>query len=258
MIDDLSDVGDGQTEEQVEFARAYLADGPMDPVIVARIQDPAAAAERAQAKVAMMARDWAGLGHYRKANAAVAGKPVRGVFMGDSITEMWAVAQPDLFADGVINRGVSGQTSPQILLRFMADAVALKPGWVHLMCGLNDIAGNTGPTTPQAYCDNITAMVDLAEANGIAVILGSVTPADRFIWSPQIIGVADRVAELNGWLADLAGARSLVFCDYHTALTTPEGALRPELTRDGVHPTGAGYRAMRPLCDDAIARVQRD
>lgn len=255
MIDDLSGIDGGPTEDQLAFARAYLADGPMDPVIVARIQDPAHVAARAEAKAALMARDWAGLGHYRKANAALGEAPVHGVFIGDSITEMWGVAEPDLFAHGVVNRGISGQTSPQILLRFMPDVIALKPRFVHIMCGINDVAGNTGPSTPRDYQLNISAMVDLAAAHGVTAILATLTPADRFGWSPEITGVAPRVAELNGWLSDLARERGLILADYHSPLTTPEGALRPELTRDGVHPTGAGYRVMRPVRDAAVARV---
>ncbi len=255
MIDDLSGPPGGATEDQLAFARAYLADGPMDPAIIARIQDPAEAAARAEAKAALLQKDWAGLGHYRGANAALGGAPVRGVFIGDSITEMWGVAQPDLFEDGIVNRGISGQTSPQILLRFMADVVALRAGWVHIMCGINDIAGNTGPTTPSDYRNNISAMVDLATAHGVQVILASLTPADRFVWSPAITGVAARVGELNAWLAELARARGLVFCDYHPALAAPGGALRPDLTRDGVHPTGAGYRVMRQTVERALALV---
>lgn len=256
MIDDLPNLESGPTEDQLAFARAYLAERPMEPAILARIQSPDDIAARDAAKAERLARDWAGLGYYRRANAALTGRPVEVVFIGDSITEMWAVAEPDLFSDGHANRGISGQTSPQILLRFMADVAALKPRIVHLMCGINDVAGNTGPTTPADYQNNIRAMLDLALAHGIGVILAGLTPAAGFAWSPEITGVAERVSELNAWLAGLATRRGLVFADYHAPLAGPGGALRPELTRDGVHPTAAGYRVMRPICEQALIQAR--
>jgi len=255
MIDEPADLQSGPTDDQLAFARAYLADGPMDPEILTRIQNPDYVAARDIAKAERLARDWAGLGYYRRANAALGGQSVDVVFIGDSITEMWAVADPGLFSGGYINRGISGQTSPQILLRFMADVVALRPRAVHLMCGINDVAGNTGPNTPADYQNNVHAMLDLAQTHGIGVILASLTPAAGFTWSPEISGVAARVHDLNAWLVDLAARRGLVFADYHTALTSPDGALRPELTRDGVHPTSAGYRLMRPVLARAVALV---
>lgn len=253
MVDSLAGQGGGPTADAMAFARAYMADGDMDPAIIARILDPEAVAGRERARAELRARDWPALGHYRDANADLAGRAVDVVFMGDSITEMWGVAQPDLFTDGVVNRGVSGQTSPQMLLRFMPDVVALKPRAVHLMCGINDIAGNTGPTTPADYQGNILAMLDLAAAHGIAVILAGLTPINGFSWSPGVADPQARVAELNLWLHGIAAGRGLVHADYGAVLSDGQGGLKAGLHRDGVHPGAQGYALMRPVAEAAIA-----
>lgn len=198
--------------------------------------------------------DWAWLCRYHAANAALAGKAVDAVFIGDSITEFWAHFQPELFALPRVNRGISGQTSPQVLLRFMADVVALKPGVVHLMIGTNDIAGNTGPTTPEAYKNNLRAMVDLAQAHGIRVVLGSIPPADRMSWRPGL-QPALRIAELNLWLKAFAAERGLIYADYFAVLSGPNGEMRAEFTQDGVHPGAAGYAAMEPVARAALAQA---
>jgi lysophospholipase L1-like esterase len=252
MVDNLDSTGFGPTEDQLDFARAYVADGDMDPALLALLQDPERAARNERIKAWRAARDWPALGQYRDANAALERASVEVVFMGDSITEMWRVAQPELFENGRVNRGISGQTSPQMVLRFMADVVALKPGVVHLMCGTNDVAGNTGPTTSRDFHNNIIAMVDLAKANGMAVILGSLPPFATLAWNPALGDVRARVAELNVWLKGLAAERGLVFADYFAALTDAEGRMRAEFTRDGVHPTRRGYEAMEPVLDEAL------
>lgn len=255
MVDRLSQNAWALTGAELEFARAYLADGPLDPELLARGLDPARVAERDRLKATRLAQDWAGLGRYRDANTATAGQRVDVVFMGDSITEMWRVAEPARFALPAANRGISGQTSPQMLLRFMPDVIALRPKAVHLMCGVNDIAGNTGPTTPGDYHNNIQAMIDLAQAHAIQVVLASLTPVKDFMWAPEISAPRTRVRELNAWLADLARQRDLIHVDYHAALATDDGALRAEFTRDGVHPTSKGYQAMAPLCERAVAEA---
>lgn len=255
MVDQLTPCGAGQTEEALRFARAYLADGPMDPQIVDWIRDPdRAAARRAEAE-ARQSLDWAGLNYWRDANAALAGMPVDAVFIGDSITEMWGVAHPDMFSDRVVNRGVSGQTSPQILLRFMPDVVALQPRVVHLMCGTNDVAGNTGPNTVEDYRNSIRAMADLAAANGIVMILAAITPFDGLSWAPHITGTVERLAGLNAWLERFASERGLIHVDYGAVLASETGALKPEFTRDGVHMTRLGYDAMRPLAEAALVEA---
>lgn len=252
MVDSLPG-GGGPTAEALAFAQAYMAEGEMDPALLARLGDPEHLAERERLKAVQRAGDWAGLGYYRDANAALGGAPVDVVFMGDSITEMWRIAQPDLFSGGVVNRGVSGQTSAQMLVRFMPDVIALKPRVVHLMCGANDIAGNTGPTTPQDFQHNVLAMLDLAQANGVEVILASLTPITGLSWAPAVVNPRGRVVELNAWVASVASGRGLVHIDYFAELSDEAGNLKAEFTRDGVHPRMAGYQAMRPAAERAMA-----
>lgn len=242
----------GATEQQLAFARAYVADGEMDPAIVALQNNPHHQAQRKATLETRRAEDWAALGHYRAANLALGDQTVETVFIGDSITEMWAVAQPDLFSNGVVNRGVSGQTSPQILLRFMADVVALRPRTVHLMCGVNDIAGNTGPTTPNDFQHNVTAMLNLAKANDIDVILGSITPITALPWAIEVGSPGAWAPELNRWLQVAAADRGLTYIDYFSSLADPDGAFRSDLTRDGVHPQRSGYARMRSLIDPIL------
>jgi lysophospholipase L1-like esterase len=200
------------------------------------------------------ARDWADLCRYRAENAALQPGDAQVVFMGDSITEFWLPADRSFFRDGVVDRGISGQTSPQMLLRFYADVVALQPKAVHIMTGTNDLAGNTGPTTLQDYQNNVMAMVDIAQANGIKVLLASIPPSDRFAWQPTL-KPAKRIIEINAWLKRLAAERKLIFINYHAALTTPEGGLRAEFSHDGVHPHRAGYAVMNPLAEKAMAQA---
>jgi len=208
-----------------------------------------------------MARDYPDLCHYKSDDAAIlkGGRPTA-VFMGDSITEGWGAGDASLFSGGVIDRGISGQTSPQMLVRFYQDVVALHPQAVHIMAGTNDVAGNTGPNSPDDFKNNIRAMVDLAMANHIQVILASIPPAERFPWRPDIQPV-EQIRQLNAWLRQLAGQRRQIYADYYSALTTPTGAFRPELSNDGVHPNSDGYAAMRPIADAALrkaTRVSRD
>jgi lysophospholipase L1-like esterase len=195
--------------------------------------------------------DWPWLCRYAGENAAIKQRPSV-VFMGDSITEGWVEQDPALFGPARLGRGISGQTTPQMLLRFWQDVIALKPQVVHILAGTNDIAGNNGPTSPEEYQNNIRAMVALARANRIAVILGAIPPAARFSWQPVVKPTA-RIAALNAWLKSFAAREHLVFADYHTALATPEGVMKPELSPDGVHPNAAGYKLMRPVTEAAIA-----
>lgn len=201
--------------------------------------------------------DWAWLCRYHAANLALPGGRADIVFIGDSITEGWSRFTPGLFTGGIVNRGISGQTSPQLLLRFMADVVALKPRVVHLMIGTNDIAGNTGPTTPEAWKNNLRAMVELARANDIRVILGSIPPADHMSWRPDLRPAA-QIAALNEWLKQFAAERGLTYADYHAVLSGPSGELRSEFGRDGVHPEAAGYAVMEPVTRAALAAALKD
>ena len=199
--------------------------------------------------------DWAWACKYRQANAQLDAAP-RAVFIGDSITENWIALAPAMFAGGNFNRGIGGQTSPQILLRFYQDVVRLKPKVVHIMVGTNDLAGNTGPNAPDQYTDMIRAMTDIAAANRIAVILGSIAPTSGFAWKPKIAPSA-QIIELNRWLRDYARIKGLVYADYHSVLADPQGAMKPAFTSDGVHPNAAGYAAMEPVARAALAAALR-
>lgn len=203
----------------------------------------------------VLQNDWAWLCRYRTENAQVdPTNPPEVVFMGDSITENWSRGDPALFAKGWLNRGISGQTSPQMLVRFWPDVIALRPDVVHIMAGTNDLAGNTGPTTPEAYKNNIRAMVQLAKAHGIVVVLGSIPPADRFEWAPQH-KPAPWIAEFNAWLKAYAAEQGMVYADYFSVLAGPNGELKPDFGPDGVHPNAAGYTAMREVAEVAITEA---
>lgn len=194
--------------------------------------------------------DWPNLGRYQDNNAATiaasiaAGTRPELVFMGDSITEGWQLADPDFFSARRLCRGIAGQTSAQMLLRFQADVLDLKPAMVHLLAGSNDIAGNTGPTTPYRYQCNIEAMVQLAQANGVAVVLGLLPPAALMPWRPGLDPLP-WIAELNQWLRRYAAERRLVLVDYHSVLVDDAGAMRAGHSHDGVHPNRRGYVLMR-------------
>ncbi|MGH8291270.1 MAG: SGNH/GDSL hydrolase family protein [Steroidobacteraceae bacterium] len=203
------------------------------------------AAGRAAAQ--QRAEDWADLCRYRAANAALTRYP-RVVLMGDSITDFWRQGDPTLFAGGAVaDRGISGQTTPQMLVRFWPDVIALHPRVVQILAGTNDIAGNTGPTTEQEFKDNIIAMVELARAHHIRVLLGSIPPAVSFWWASPRYRPAAQIRRLNEWLRGYARANGLGFIDYYARLSTPDGAFRPELSNDGVHPNRAGYQVMTGL-----------
>jgi lysophospholipase L1-like esterase len=253
MVDDLETSGSGPTDEEILFVKAYLTEGPMDPLLIARATDPRYASERETRMTELRARDWPNLGQYRGANAAVR-TPTKAVFIGDSYTEFWQAADPDFFSSGIIGRGISGQTSPQMLLRFMADVVALQPRCVHILAGGNDVAGNTGPSTPQDYKNNMLAMIALAQAHGIQVILGGLTVIKAFHWAPGI-DPAGRLAELDSWIRATATTKGLIYADYPSVLAAAGEPIRPEFSRDGVHPTAKGYAVMRPVAEAALARA---
>lgn len=234
--------------ELLALVAAVLKPGPMDPAVVDKMTNPQAVAARAKLEAAQRERDWPNLCKYRAQNEALLqdGRRPDVVFIGDSLTELWQADDPALFSGGVVGRGISGQTSPQILLRFYADVVALRPKVVHILAGTNDVAGNTGPTTAQDYENNIRAMVDLAQANDIKVVLASITPSAGFSWRPEIKPAAT-IKTLNTWLAVFARERKITFVDYHRVLATPDGGFNPALSNEGAHANAAGYGLMRPL-----------
>ena len=238
-----------------EMLIAMLQPGAKPPPL------PAAGDEKLQAYLKKhaedLARDYPDLCHFKSDNdALLKGAHPTVVFMGDSITAAWGVGDPSLFSGGVVDRGISGQTSPQMVVRFYQDVVALHPRAAHIMAGTNDVAGNTGPSSPEDFKNNIRAMVDLARANHIQVVLASILPAERFPWRPDIQPV-EQIRQLNQWLQQFAGQHHLIYADYYSALTTPSGAFRPELSNDGVHPNSDGYAAMRPIADAALRKAVR-
>jgi len=200
--------------------------------------------------------DWPYLARYRADNAKLMPTPKhpRVVFMGDSITENWVNRSGDFFTAGRIGRGISGQTTPQMLVRFRQDVIDLHPVVVHIMAGTNDIAGNTGPMTPEETQGNIKSMVELAHAHGIRVILASVPPADKFPWKPDV-EVADKVVAMNAWLKAYAARSGCVYADYWSALKGDGLGMREGLSSDHVHPTAAGYQVMAPVAEAAIKRA---
>ncbi|HET7108047.1 MAG TPA: SGNH/GDSL hydrolase family protein [Candidatus Acidoferrum sp.] len=174
------------------------------------------------------------------------------MFLGDSITESWNLSV--FFKDkSYVNRGISGQTTPQILLRFRQDVIALKPEIVVILAGTNDIAENTGPTTLEAIEDNLKSMVDLAQKNSVRPILASVLPAAAFPWRPELRPI-EKILALNQWMKGYAASEHIAYVDYYSAMVNDQHGLKPELSGDGVHPNEAGYAVMAPLVAEAIAK----
>jgi len=204
-----------------------------------------------------MAQDWPYLNKYKKANALLENtfsEKDRIVFMGDSITEFWAALCPDFFAKKqYINRGISGQTSPQMLLRFRADVINLKPKLVVLLAGANDIAENTGPSSLEMISNNIFSMTELAEAHDIKVILCSVLPALFFPWNTKIQPV-EKIENLNKMIKKYAGENQHFYLDYYSAMVDANKGLIKTYSDDGMHPNKTGYEIMIPLVEGAITK----
>jgi lysophospholipase L1-like esterase len=233
---------------------ALLKPGPLDPELLAAYLEPAAIQARTKAQAEQRERDWPNLCRYQAENQKLARRGAPDVvFIGASIVQIWQAAQPAMFNDKIVDRGISGQTSAQVLGRFYADVVSLRPKVVHILVGTNDASGATGPTTLGDYQANITAMVDIAQASGIAVVLGAIPPAAG---SPRPAGTDPslRVVEMNRWLSTFAHDRKIRFVDYYSAVAGPGRAYRPDLSNDGVHPNATGYALMTPLALAAVAR----
>jgi lysophospholipase L1-like esterase len=197
--------------------------------------------------------DWAWLARYRADNEKLiaSGSKVDTVFLGDSITEGWASTDPDFFAKGHVGRGISAQTTPQLLVRMYADVIALKPRAVHIMAGTNDIAHNTGPMTAQDSKNNIMAMCDIAKAHKLRIVLGSVPPASKYWWQPRTQPKAAALA-MNDWLRSHAKQIGAKYADYASVLSDAKGDVNLDLAKDEVHPTPAGFAAMRAVAEAAI------
>ncbi len=204
-------------------------------------------------------KDWPNLGRYAQANLDLAPpKPGedRVVFLGDSITDNWGRRYGKFFpGKPFVNRGIGGQTTPQMLLRFRADVIALRPKAVVILAGTNDIAGNTGPATLEQIEDNLESMSELAHLHHIAVVLASLTPVCDYIKPQTQRRPPDEIIRLNRWIKDYAERTGAVYLDYYTALLDDQGFLRQKLTIDGLHPNDAGYAVMEPLALNAIAQA---
>ena len=204
--------------------------------------------------------DWADLNRYKEDNLMI-GLPApdenRVVFMGNSITQGWGDAQPEFFeGKSYINRGISGQTTPQMLVRFRPDVVNLKPKVVLILAGTNDIAGNTGPSTLEMIEDNIASMVEIAKANNIKVVLCSVLPAFEYPWKPGL-EPAQKIIDLNKWIKEYAIKNKIIYVDYFTPMADERNGLKKEYSEDGVHPNLTGYKVMEPLVELAIEEALR-
>jgi lysophospholipase L1-like esterase len=197
-----------------------------------------------------MKKDWPNFKKYATENESISTSPSFTntiVFMGDSITEFWKVNDPDFFSsNNFIDRGISGQTTPQMLLRFRQDVINLKPSTVIILAGINDIAENTGPITIEQIMGNIISMVELAKANKIKVILCSVLPANKFSWNPKL-QPADKVIQLNQMIATYATKNKITYVDYYTAMVDEHKGLQKKYGEDGVHPNLEGYKVMEEL-----------
>lgn len=204
-----------------------------------------------------LTQDFGGFCKYEKLNGALRpATPNRVVYLGDSITEGWRNGIPGIDPADTLNRGYSGQTTAQMLVRFRADVIELKPKILHLMAGTNDFAGNTGPTSLEKIKNNIRTMTELAQMHGIQVLIGSVLPAKAFSWRPGMKPAGD-IRAFNKWLKAYAENSGHVYVDYHSALTDEEGGLPAEYAQDGVHPTAAGYAIMKSLAENAIREASR-
>ena len=204
------------------------------------------------------AQDLGNLAKYENENTLLSPKQVgekRIVLMGDSITEFWLPIHPEFFAGkSYIDRGISGQTTPQMLIRFRPDVINLQPDVVVILAGVNDIAGNTGPTTPEKIFGNITSMVELAKANAIKVILCSILPANDFYWRPNDKAAAT-IIQLNQLIKSYADKHHIPYIDYHAVMADASNGLPKEFSNDGVHPNLKGYQTMEPLLEKAIQQI---
>lgn len=239
----------------VGMAQTRVVIGPGSVGAAAQGAAVPAAVDADKEKMRRQLADWPQLGRYAAANKALEAKiPGRVVFYGDSITDAWAnPTNAALFFPGkpYVGRGISGQTTPQMLLRFRQDVIDLHPDAVVILAGINDIAGNTGPMTQEMTKNNLMMMAELAKAHGIRVLLCSILPGGDIPWRHGL-NAGSAVIALNAWMKEYAAKEGFVYVDYWTAMANPAGTMKDGLSSDGVHPTAAGYTIMGPLVEAAI------
>ena len=205
----------------------------------------------------LMSQDWANLKKYSADNEKLKNIPSKNpvVFMGNSITEGWVNFIPEFFSENnYIGRGISGQTTPQMLIRFMPDVLDLQPRAVVILAGTNDIAGNTGFSSVKMIADNIKAMAQLATANNIKVILCSVLPVYEYPWRKSVKPI-EKISEINKWIKKYAGENGYVYLDYYSEMMDEKKGLKSEFSADGVHPNKKGYSIMESLVQKAIEKA---
>jgi lysophospholipase L1-like esterase len=229
----------------------------MAPAVALPVSSPQIAAAKPNPEDLVLKKWWSG-NQFEAANKLL--KPAlpgeqRIVFMGNSITDSWQKFDSVFFSNkAYVNRGISGQTTPQMLLRFREDVIDLKPAVVVILAGINDIAGNTGPTTLENIFGNISSMAELAKMHHIKVVISSVLPAFDFPWRPGL-EPAEKIAALNAMLKSYAANNNIIYLDYYSAMVDERKGLSKSLTYDGVHPNLAGYKVMEPLLVKAISKA---
>ena len=205
----------------------------------------------------MINEDWANLSYYKEENLKLVREGTKEgiIFMGDSITEEWGRIMPEFFSNKqYINRGIGGQTTPQMLIRFRQDVIDLNPEAVIILAGTNDIAGNTGPSSVKMIIDNLMSMAEIASKQNIQVFMSSILPVFRYPWNKSIIEPFKKIAEINNFMKDFSNREKLVYVDYHSHMVDSRPGLKLELTTDEVHLNQAGYIVMSEI----VKKVIRD
>ena len=204
--------------------------------------------------------DWPNLAKYKSENEILHNSDNDGnriVLIGDSITEGWSLMDPDFFKNNnLINRGISGQTSPQMLIRFKQDAIHLKPKLIIINAGTNDIAANTGPANPEMIIDNITSMAEIGLKNSINVALSTILPVDRYDWNETIKDAPEMISKVNSSLKKYSEENNLTFIDYYSALVNSDKGMKSSYANDGVHPTKEGYDVMALVLKNTLSGVK--